>query len=375
MSTRDRHVPALDGLRGIAILLVLLHHFTIMRPVAAIDRAFSNVAIVGWSGVDLFFVLSGYLITGILLDSRDSPRYFRSFYMRRTLRIFPIYYLVVFLSTVVLPWFPFWNRLLAGPGPLQQPWAYWLYLSNFAIAWRPGLHHGILDISWSLAIEEQFYLLWAPIVWLVPTRRLGLLLAGVIVAAPLARIVALAFDVHHIPVYVNTAFRADSLAFGGLIAWLARSGKLAPWSRVAPWTALAGLAAIAAVAWADGEPWWWGGTMQRIGYSVMAMTAGSLLVAAVREPGHGWWPRALSAGWLRAFGRYSYCLYLIHLPFMRLARDLWFTPGDVPTLAGSQLPGQLLFYLAAGIPAFALAWCSWRFFEAPILRLKSRFPY
>ncbi len=114
------HTPALDGIRGIAILLVLVHHFTLFDPITTIGAWFGFFTLLGWSGVDLFFVLSGYLITGILIDARGSRRYFTSFYARRTLRIFPLYYLVVFLSFVVLPYFPWWHELLVGHANLPE---------------------------------------------------------------------------------------------------------------------------------------------------------------------------------------------------------------------------------------------------------------
>jgi peptidoglycan/LPS O-acetylase OafA/YrhL len=131
---------------------------------------------------------------------------------------------------------------------------------------------------------------------------------------------------------------------------------------------------VAAACVADGESWWWGPWIQRVGYSLLALGGGALLVAAVQLPPAHWWPRALSAGWLRAFGQYSYCLYLIHLPVMRVVRELVLGPESFGQF-GSPWIGQLIFYAAATVPAFALAWLSWRFFEAPILRLKSRFPY
>jgi peptidoglycan/LPS O-acetylase OafA/YrhL len=157
------HTPALDGIRGIAILLVLVHHFTLFDPITSVGAWLGFVALLGWSGVDLFFVLSGFLITGILIDARTSDRYFISFYARRTLRIFPLYYLVVFLCFVVLPYFPRWHELLVGHANLPE-WPYWTYLVNFSIAERDAFQHGVLDVAWSLAIEEQFYLLWAVLV-------------------------------------------------------------------------------------------------------------------------------------------------------------------------------------------------------------------
>jgi len=368
------YTPALDGLRGIAIILVLLHHYTILRPASELDRWIANVPLIGWSGVDLFFVLSGFLITGILIDARGSGRYFSSFYARRTLRIFPLYYLVVFLSLIVLPQFPACYDLLAGAGAPRDQWPYWLYLTNFTVASRDAFLHGVLDVTWSLAIEEQFYLVWAAVVWLCPPRLLGWLCALVVAGAPLARSWSLAHGATPIDVYVLPFFRADALASGALLAWLIRREALDGAGPLALGTAVFGAAGVVALCWVDGDSWWWGPAMQRVGYSVLAMTGAGMLVAAVTLPSGHWWPRLLSAGWLRAFGKYSYCLYLIHLPVMRVVRTYVLGPDQFVTLGWAWV-GQLVFYAAATAPALAIAWVSWRLFEAPILKLKARFPY
>ena len=113
--------------------------------------------------------------------------------------------------------------------------------------------------------------------------------------------------------------------------------------------------------------------MQQYGYSLIAIIAGAMLVSAIHRPADSLWPRMLSAGWLRAFGKYSYGLYLIHLPVMRAVREYVFDPLEYEAFAPWN--AQVLFYGAATAPAFALAWLSWRWFESPILRLKARFPY
>jgi peptidoglycan/LPS O-acetylase OafA/YrhL len=368
------YTPALDGLRGIAIILVLFHHFTILKPLTTFDQRIANVPLIGWSGVDLFFVLSGFLITGILIDARGSPRYFSSFYARRTLRIFPLYYLVVFLSLIVLPQFPYWHDLLAGGGDPRNQLPYWLYLTNFAVAARDQLVHGVLDVAWSLAIEEQFYLVWAAVVWLCPPRALGPLCGLILVAAPLARASALSQGATHMDVYVLPFFRADALATGALLAWLFRRGWLQGHGTTALWVAVAGALGVIAVCLVDGDSWWWNPTMQTAGYSLLALTSAGMLTAAVAQQEARWWPRMMSVGWLRAFGKYSYCLYLVHLPVMRIVRKFVLPPEQFSSF-GSIWTGQILFYAAAVIPAFAIAWLSWRVFEAPILKLKARFPY
>jgi len=367
------YAPALDGIRGLAIILVLLHHFTLLHPETWVGVSLQFVGALGWAGVDLFFVLSGFLITGILLDTRGRGRYFSSFYARRTLRIFPLYYLIVFLAFVVLPQFPWLHQLLVGSHDGEQ-WPYWTYLVNFEIARENDFQHGVLDVTWSLAIEEQFYLIWAVVVWALSPRWLGALCGAIMLAAPLARTAALAAGASPIDVYVLPHFRADALATGALLAWLWRRGALARLDRLSPWITIGAVAAAVAFAIADQTAWWWGTSTQRLGYSSFALAGAGLVTAAITRTPSSMWPRALSAGWLRSFGKHSYCLYLIHLPVMRLVRTLVLPPEHFGAF-GAPWVGQLLFYVLATTPAFAIAWLSWRLYEAPILRLKNRFAY
>ena len=379
-------IPPLDGLRGVAILMVMLHHSTRFRQTTGFDGPIGSLLAFCWTGVDLFFVLSGFLITGILLDTRGGERYFINFYARRTLRIFPLYYLVLLLAFVVLPKFPAifaaltgqvgvpaeeQVELLAAQAEVPQ-WPYWLYLTNFSIADR-GWAHGLTDIGWSLAIEEQFYLVWPLVIWLCPPRRIAWLCTGIYVAEVFARSYARASDVAALPIYVVTWFRLDGFVIGALLAIAQRRGIMPALDRLAPTVVMAGVAGLITCAILGGHPWWWNRRMQQFGYSLIAVTAGAMLVSAITRPADSVWPRILSAGWLRAFGKYSYCLYLIHVPVIRAVREYVFNPWEYEALA--PFTGQMLFYAVTTAPAFALAWLSWRLFEAPILRLKERFPY
>jgi peptidoglycan/LPS O-acetylase OafA/YrhL len=332
-------IPALDGLRGIAIILVMLHHFTYYRPTSGIDALIGDVLFFGWAGVDLFFVLSGFLITGILLDTRDSGRYFSTFYARRILRIFPLYYLILFLALVVLPKFPTVDAvLMAHDVPVELPpqWPYWSYLTNFSIADRGWVHW--VDVGWSLAIEEHFYLVWPLVIWLCPPRLVAWLCTGIFIAEVFARSFARASGVPVLSIYLFTWFRLDGLVIGALLAVAQRRGIMPALDRLAPVVVIVGAAGLIAVTLQGGHTWWWNRRMQQFGYSLIAVVAGAMLVSAISRPADSLWPRMLSAGWLRAFG-------------------------------------QVLFFGAAAAPSFALAWLSWRFFEAPILGLKARFPY
>jgi len=377
---KEGFIPALDGLRGIAILLVMLHHFTYSQPPTAFDPPISSVLFFFWTGVDLFFVLSGFLITGILLDTRDSKSYFTNFYARRILRIFPLYYLVLFVALVVLPKFPAVNAVLAGQelaaGQVHLPpmWRYWLFLSNYSISLY-GWVHGWIDVSWSLAIEEQFYLIWPLVIWLCPSRLVALLCAAILVAEPFARIYARAIDYPSLWLFVLTWYRLDGLAIGALLAWAQRRGLLPSLDRWVPLVLIAGVAGLIVCIILGGHTWWWNRRMQQYGYSLIAIIGGAMLVSAVNRPAGSLWPRMLSAGWLRAFGKYSYCLYLIHIPVMSAVREYVFNPQEYAMFGMAPWSAQLLFYGAATAPAFALAWLSWQLFESPILKLKARFSY
>jgi peptidoglycan/LPS O-acetylase OafA/YrhL len=367
-------IPALDGLRGIAIILVMLHHFTYYRPTAGIDALIGDVLFFFWTGVDLFFVLSGFLITGILLDTRDSERYFSTFYARRVLRIFPLYYLVLFLAFVVLRQFPALNLVLSGNDTSPPQWPYWLYLSNVSIA-EGGWVHGWVDISWSLAIEEQFYLVWPLMIWLCRPRLVALLCAAILVAEPIARVYARATGVADLSVFVLPWFRLDGFAVGALLALAQRRGLLPLLDRATPIVIIAGVAGIIGCTIMGGHTWWWNRWMQQYGYLLIAIIGGAMLVSAVARPTDSLWPRLLSAQWLRAFGKYSYAMYLIHPPIMRAVREYVINPQEYEAFGVAPWTMQVVFYGAATAPTFALAWLSWRLFEAPILRLKSRFTY
>lgn len=367
-------IPALDGLRGIAIILVLLHHLTLYRPDQGVDKWIAAVPLFGWTGVDLFFVLSGFLITGILLDTRLSKNYYSSFYARRALRIFPLYYLCLFLGLILLPLLPELHRVIVGPYEMPPKLPYWLYLTNFSIADR-GMIHGWLDVTWSLAIEEQFYIIWALVVFLCPPRYLGILCTSLLIFGPLARISAIANGVQAEDIYVITLFRLDGLSMGALLAWAQRYASLPSSPRAIMTVALICLTCLVAIVINAGEPWWWNPRMQQLGFSLIALTGATMLIGAVTLPQSHVWPKILSAGWLRAFGKYSYCLYLIHLPIQRVVREYVFEPREYNYLFPSPWVTQLMFYVLAAAPAFLLARLSWMFFEGPILRLKEKFPY
>jgi peptidoglycan/LPS O-acetylase OafA/YrhL len=377
-----RHVPALDGVRGVAILLVVLFHHTLMRQQTTFDRVYVSIARLGWSGVDLFFVLSGFLITGILLDAKGSRHYYRNFYIRRTLRIFPLYYAFVFFTLTIAPWLwpetPLAAMARSAMRDTSEAW-YWLYLSNVLFALREDFGHPNLAVTWSLAIEEQFYLVWPLVVAALRRTPLMWTCGGLIAAALAVRTAWVAAGAESTAAYVLPFCRMDALAAGAFVAAALRDDRTAAvvvtWSaRLAPAAAL-----VFAAIWLLEDPLddgsWTESMTQTLGYTALAVFFASLVARVATSSDRSRLARAFSAPLLRTFGQYSYALYLFHVPVRRYIRDTYFPVADFPTWLGSPLPGQLLFYVVATLPALILAVASWHLFEKQILKLKARFPY
>ena len=368
------HIDILDGFRGAAILLVMIYHQTVMQSRTLIDIPFLRMTLGMWSGADALFVLSGFLITGILYDSKGSRYYFRNFYARRALRIFPLYYAIVFFSLLILPRVshPWTTNLGRITG--DEMW-YWLNCSNFSIANHEAFRHGILDVCWWLAVEWQFCLIWPAVVFVFPRRALIAVCAGMIAAAPVLRTVLLSSGFDPISVYVLTPCRMDALAMGALIALVGRGegaiAKLVPRARIG--AALAGLALLIILV-CQGNWDWQSRLMQTAGYTVYAFLSGAILILAVGSPPFGPIARLFNFEILKTFGRYSYALYLFHSPLRAVIRDTFFGPERFPMVANSQLPGQIMFYALATAVTLVSAVLSWHLYEKHFLKIKTLFP-
>jgi peptidoglycan/LPS O-acetylase OafA/YrhL len=370
------HVPELDGIRGLAVLAVMLFHQTVIVPTTAFEREWTYLCGYGASGVDLFFVLSGFLITGILVDTRANPRYYRNFYARRFLRIVPLYYALLFVALVVLPWFPHpklakWGHT-SGWG--QVP--YWLFLSNWSIALSGhGPRHGMIDLSWTLSIEEQFYLTWPLVVRWLSRERLMQVCLGLMAASLLVRWGIWYAGGSPILVAFLTPSRMDGLATGAWIALAVRAPgglkKLVPLARGV--AIVAGAAALAMVVF-PGLHGHDGRLLQIVFPTLLALTFGGLVASSIGGPRGSWRCRALRGRFLTTFGVFSYALYLLHYPILGVIRDAVYRPERFPTLLGSSMPGQLIFYAVATLAALACAWLSWHLYEKPWLSLKRYFP-
>lgn len=354
-------IAELDGLRGIAVLLVAIHHF---RPLPWFPEPVRAVLGLGWVGVDLFFALSGFLITGILLDSVGAVNYYRAFYARRALRILPLY----FAALLAFCWFLPAAGLTRPADPALLPW-YWLHVSNWKSAFGdevPALSH-----FWSLAIEEQFYLVWPAVVAIAGARRLPWICLAMAMASAGARWGWMDQGYAKEFLYRLTPFRLESLALGGLLACAARGGKgLDRWQpAIGALTAAGGTLAVWS-AWCGG-PAPYRHPMATAGLTGVALVSGGLVFAACQgRP--AWAMRILRLPALCSTGKYSYAIYVLHYPLLdRLSRVVTERLArEDPVRAGALWAAAL----AGGIGAtYVLARVSWRWLESPFLRLKSRF--
>jgi peptidoglycan/LPS O-acetylase OafA/YrhL len=368
------HVVALDGVRGLAILMVMITHQGTEAKTAAAQFLGRFLAF-GGSGVCLFFVLSGYLITGILLASKGARNYYRNFYVRRFLRIFPLYYLVLFLAFyVMLRLVPSRAEKWGHISGLDRLW-YWSYLSNWYISLNGlGIRHGMVDLSWSLSIEEQFYLVW-PLVVALCTRGQLMRVCGVLIAmAPSCRLAVLALGLPEIGTTMLTPSQFDALGVGAALAIMAAGGGL---SRLARWAApvavFGGLAVIViqcvvVPAFLLRRPWLViSGTALSLVYGAVVTTAATAHPGSITN-------RIFANRLMVILGTYSYALYLFHNPIQRAMRDRVISPEQLDEMGLGVVGGQVVFCVLATLPALACAWISWHVFEGPILSLKRYFP-
>jgi peptidoglycan/LPS O-acetylase OafA/YrhL len=374
--TPGSRVQALDGLRGVAILLVMLVHFTqygMRRPSGVfIDQHFWRVAAAGWVGVDLFFVLSGFLITGILLDSKGGDQFFRNFYMRRVLRIFPLYYGTLFGIFLIVP------QLLSTGDNFRlllrdQGW-YWSYLVNFPIAFEGWPPFGVIGHFWSLAIEEQFYLVWPFAVYFFTRGQLTIICIGCVISSFLVRL-GFMFAGYLLAGYVLTIARMDALAVGALLAIIFREPNcraiLSRW--VWPAGVVSGAVLITIFVWKRGFHVT-DNLVLTIGFSALALMFGALVSLSIIVPQDTWLGKRMSHPILGIFGRYSYALYIFH-PIVIFAHQELIGKKALPFLLGSQLPALGLLIATLTGATLVIAWCSWHAYESHFLKLKSLFPY
>jgi peptidoglycan/LPS O-acetylase OafA/YrhL len=351
------YYPALDGLRGLAILLVVVYH----------NFGFINVFLFGWLGVDLFFVLSGFLITDILLASVGEKNFLRNFFVRRMLRIFPLYYLALVLFLLIIP------RLVETFNVdyyrQNQVWL-WTYLQNWLYIFKNPNPNNVLNHLWSLAVEEQFYLLWPFVILLIKKPRYLLVIVCLVLVGVLGLRVWVwknqVADFAYFNLYTFT--RIDGICIGCIVALLLRIDRRFL-SRYTPaivlFFALLNFAFFFINRSYDfGFPY-----LALAGYTTFAMIFGLLVNEAVTRQTK-LINSILSISFLRFFGRISYGLYIFHWPLYILLTP-WLIGQLTATVPASWL--QFSVSLAATVIAIAVSWLSFNFYERPFLKIKERF--
>jgi peptidoglycan/LPS O-acetylase OafA/YrhL len=372
----SRHIPSLDGLRGLAILGVMASHlFPGNHTGPPFIRAVESLFPFGASGVDLFFVLSGFLITGILYDSLSDRHFFRKFYARRTLRIFPLYYGVLIGAFLLTPWLGIvWHHMF---------WSLALYLQNTTLIGKPlsAFHAGPITFThfWSLAIEEQFYLVWPLCVFFLgDRRRLLWVCAGLSVISIMLRFGLTLSHASYESVYGGTICRSDSLLMGAALALMLRGKHHDAVLRAGRWIFL-GAAACFAVRLAliktlqlqeYGTHGALGAASYTLGYTILAFAAAGLITWCLVPS----WPQRFFQGKVLCFfGKYSYGLYIWHellLPtLLPISRE---EMRNITTNKGLGVAGAGLIVLGLSV---VIAYASYHLYEKHFLKLKRFFNY
>ncbi|OSZ77333.1 hypothetical protein CAP36_13075 [Chitinophagaceae bacterium IBVUCB2] len=359
-NTARSYYPALDGLRGVAILLVVfLHNF-----------GFMNYFFFGWLGVDLFFVLSGFLITDILLKTLDKPNFLRNFYMRRVLRIFPLFYLTLIICLLILPNIKSIN-INSSYYTNNQFWL-WTYLQNWLYIFKEPYGDKILLHTWSLAVEEQFYLVWPFIILLIRSPKKLLVVASfILVAVIIARYAIWMYKVEDLAYSsLYTFTRIDGLCIGSMLALLMRTYP----NFLKKYTTL-----IVLLMAAINFGFYFINNQQSVtlpylafvGYTTFAVLFGILVYEAVT--GESRMIQVLfNNAILKFFGKISYGLYVYHWPVYILLfpyfRDIIFNNINL-SYRIAEISGGIIVTTAAVL----LSLFSYHYFEKPFLRLKNKY--
>ncbi|MDB6059983.1 MAG: oatA 2 [Verrucomicrobiaceae bacterium] len=368
-------MPELDGLRAIAIITVVWHNATAGRYTGGdLAKVVDMISNSGWLGVQLFFVLSGFLITGILLDQKGTAHQWRNFYARRTLRIFPLYYAALITAFILLPALGFLPPVSAELREYQS-W-YWLFLMN----WIAPVEHSQMYFGhfWSLAVEEQFYLLWPLAVIFCRPKTLLYLCGAMIISAPLIRLGLVLFDAKFAlkAAYTFTPARWDALAGGALVAIALRDRMLSQrlLLLVQPTVYLTLLYIVIFVVlnrnFAPIE-----GPRLFLNESIAMLLFAATLTLSIDATNSKVisWQNFLRTAPLRSIGKYSYAIYVFQLPLIYLSGPYWLRSLEALRIVLPPSISTTLFAVAVFFCAYAAAFVSWHLLESPFLQLKRRF--
>jgi peptidoglycan/LPS O-acetylase OafA/YrhL len=369
-------IPALDGVRGLAIILVLCWHYVRMQLFDVSNPALTFVGDlcgICWSGVDLFFVLSGFLLGGILIDNRQSSNYYKTFYIRRICRIFPLYYAWILL-VVILGAFLASGRLAPLFRDYSSIWPVLTYTQNITQIVLPrGAISPLFAVTWSLAVEEQFYLLLPWLIRIINPKQLPFWLVLLVLSSTVFRLAMWYFGPRQgWAGYVLLPCRWDSLFLGVLGAWLVRRPGVPRGVRDNQWFiyALMGIIGVAIVILRvvkQGNLIYLG--MHELGFLWLAVFYLALILLVLTTDNR-WIKGFFQMRWLCWLGTISYGLYIFHEPILTSLQIL--LGRGTPHLDNLADVGVTLLALAVSL---LLASLSWHFFESRLVAWGRRHSY
>lgn len=374
------HYSQLDGIRGIAILLVMILHFTILIPNNSLELLFVRMSQIGILGVDLFFVLSGFLITNILLRIKNQKNYFKNFYMRRVLRIFPAYFLVLFFCMVILPFLgSFINTIgveLSTYSDIKKTWFYYFTFTSNLLIFKYGKWlHPILDVSWSLSLEEQFYLIWSIIVYFLNNKTLKKACFILILTSLASRLTLMILGFNYIQIYVFPLSRVDMPIFGAYLAlnnYQSNSLKDINTS-ISDTTKLLISSIILILLFTFAFGGYESPMLLTIGYSLIGWLFYMLLKLSLFIKKSSFMYKFLTSKILILLGKYSYVIYLTNFSIRGIVNNLILPKETLHDFPGGIIIGQSIFYAICFTLSLLIGFISWNTLEKYFLKLKRFF--
>lgn len=351
------YIKGLDGLRAFAIIFVVIHHSHFITK----SGFFFHTADFMGSGVDLFFIISGFLITNILLASKGKKNFFKRFYIRRLLRIVPLYYLVLFIAFAVIPsidsqYFSKFKDTLS--------WPYWFFLSNYYIASKGHFQNGLVDLSWSLSVEEQFYVFWSICVYYFQSKNLKLIAIAIIILAPVLRFILIRNGVNLVAIHVMSITRLDTLMVGSLMALILNERTIS--IKVYTWSFLV-LIILLFININLPQIYY-----LTFNYTLLSFAYACLigLVLSFNRNKESKFLKFLEFKPIALIGVYSYGIYLFHNPIQKGLRVLFNQFSNLSFFPEMQ---QLFFYFLVLLVSCFIACISYVFYESKWLLLKNKF--
>lgn len=356
-----RHIPELDGIRGLAVLMVLIWHYFVCQPSNTItsNSPFFLPLNATWSGVDLFFVLSGFLIGGIIFQNHQKKGFLKVFWIKRACRILPLYLVVclccMFLKHLLDPNTFGW--LFDGLMPF---WSYFSFTQNFFMGARETYGGGFLSVTWSLAVEEQFYV-FAPLAVLLFGKRAMALIAPLIAVS-----LALRWSFSGLETYVNTLFRMDALLLGVLVYIAVSTAPLfSALCRHRHWVIALFFGLMFLSFWAGCDS-----RLEKTKYFFVALFYAALILLCLLFRGSMFLSPFRSKA-LVFFGMISYGLYLLHQPVSGLLHG-WLRNGSIPSL---EYPDGLIVTISSLVVSIILSFLSYKMFESKFIALSKKLTY